>query len=74
MSSNRFTRLSDRAGRDELSVSDLSVSTFGIVDSGVAGSMLGTGIMFGAQTANLIIEPVVFLIQVFLKEKKARFF
>lgn len=43
-------RLSDRAGRDELSVSDLSHSTFGIVDTGAAGSMLGTGIMFGAQT------------------------
>lgn len=41
-------RLSDRAARDELSVADLSTSTFGIVDTGIAGSMLGTGIMCGA--------------------------
>ena len=46
--SHSVVRLSDRAGRDELSVSDLSHSTFGIVDTGAAGSMLGTGIMSGA--------------------------
>ena len=48
-SSEDVMRLSDRAARDELSVADLSHSTFGIVDTGIAGSMLGTGIMYGTR-------------------------
>ena len=41
----RTDRLTDPAARDELCVDDLSQSTFGIVDAGIAGGMLGTGIM-----------------------------
>eukprot|EP00435_Cladocopium_sp_Y103_P055789 s679_g18.t1 len=50
---HEIAALSDRAGRDELSVSDLSHSTFGIVDTGVAGSMLGTGIINYPQSASM---------------------
>ena len=49
-------RLSDRAARDELSVADLSHSTFGIVDSGIAGSMLGTGIMCVSQLSSAFFQ------------------
>ncbi|CAK9100109.1 unnamed protein product [Durusdinium trenchii] len=38
---------------DELSVADLSTSTFGIVDTGIAGSMLGTGIINYPQSASM---------------------
>ena len=50
---HEIAALSDRAGRDELSVSDLSHSTFGIVDTGAAGSMLGTGIINYPQSASM---------------------
>mmetsp|Transcript_7394 Transcript_7394/g.12848 ORF Transcript_7394/g.12848 Transcript_7394/m.12848 type:complete len:297 (+) Transcript_7394:44-934(+) len=45
--------LSDRASRDELSIDDLSHSTFGIVDAGIAGGMLGTGIINFPQSASM---------------------
>jgi len=45
--------LTDRAARDELCVEDLSQSTFGIVDAGIAGGMLGTGIINFPQSASM---------------------
>ncbi|CAE7453278.1 DLST [Symbiodinium natans] len=45
--------LTDRAARDELCVEDLSQSTFGIVDAGIAGGMLGTGIINYPQSASM---------------------
>lgn len=50
---HEIAALSDRAARDELSVADLSTSTFGIVDTGIAGSMLGTGIINYPQSASM---------------------
>ena len=46
-------RLTDRAARDELCVDDLSSSTFGIVDAGIAGGMLGTGIMSAPEACEI---------------------
>lgn len=41
----------DRARSDSLAVADISDPTFGIVDSGISGSMLGTGIINFPQSA-----------------------
>merc|ERR1712060_498747 len=43
--------LTDKAARDELTMEDMSGATFGITDSGVAGSMLGTSIINPPQSA-----------------------
>lgn len=45
--------LTEKAGRDELAVDDVSVPTFGIVDGGIAGSMLGTGMINYPQSASM---------------------
>merc|ERR1712203_277712 len=43
--------LTQRAAKDQLDVAELHNATFGITDSGVAGSMLGTAIINPPQSA-----------------------
>jgi len=43
----------DKAAKDELTVQDMMGATFGITDSGVAGSMLGTAVINPPQSAIL---------------------
>lgn len=45
--------LAEKAHKDELSVDDLSASTFGIVDAGISGGMLGTGMINYPQSASM---------------------
>jgi len=45
--------LTEKASRDELAVEDVSAPTFGIVDGGIAGSMLGTGMINFPQSASM---------------------
>lgn len=45
--------LTEKARRDEVSMDDMIGSTFGVVDAGIAGGMLGTGITGPQQSAVL---------------------
>lgn len=48
---HKIATLTEQAGRDELAVEDMAFATFGITDSGVAGSMLGTSLINPPQSA-----------------------
>jgi len=56
---HKIAGLADKARRDELAVEDLGDSTFGIVDSGVAGGMLGTAMINSPQSAVMGTNAIV---------------